>query len=261
MGYRDFPSLGEADEGRRVFTREVAPRYRAQVRTADWEPWEKELLGQKAREGDRVWGIYNIRGVTGEGSYPEGPPEFFDDDFSLSAGLEGTGVDRSDMFHPPGHPQAGHLKLTETTPITSHGAGAKREYRNLSRAMQRNDSSLKTGIGWSGHYRAPARDVEDYSDPRHIGVGPVGDSAQRLAILNKEQRGFTFSSEAGSAAYAEEQEAFKHEGWRKSYVERGGDPAQGIDSTPTPLPDECVELVSMTPAGPIYTSSNLPGCP
>jgi hypothetical protein len=223
------------------------------VQTADWEPWEKERFGQKAREVDRVWGIYNIRGVTGEGSYPIGSPEFFDDDFTLKAGLEGTGVDRSDMFHPPGHPQAGHLKLTESTPITSHGGGARKEYRNLSRAIQRNDSSIKTGIGWSGHYSGPGRDRENYSDPRHINVGEVGDSALGLAILNKEQRGFAFSSEEGSAAFAEEQEAFKHEGWRKSYVESGG--------SLSPLPDECVELVSMTPRGPIYTSSNLPGCP
>lgn len=260
MGYADWPSLGPEDEGRRIFTREVAPAQRSRVQTADWEPWEKERFGQKAREVDRVWGIYNIRGVTGEGSYPIGSPEFFDDDFTLKAGLAGTGVDRSDMFHPPGHPQAGHLKLRESTPITSHGRGARREYRNLSRAMQRNDSSLKTGIGWSGHYSGPGRDRENYSDPRHINVEEVGDSAQRLALLNKEQRGFVFP-ERDSAAEAEEIAAFAHEGWRKSYVERGGDPAAGIDSTPTPLPDECVELVSMTPAGPIYTSSNLPGCP
>jgi hypothetical protein len=139
------------------------------------------------------------------------------------------------------------------TPIASHGPGAAREYKGLSRAIQRNDSSIKTGIGWSGHYSGPGRDRELYSDELHRNVGPVGDSALGLAILNKEQRGFAFSSEEGSAAYAEEQEAFKHEGWRKSYVESGG--------SLSPLPDECVELVSLTPSGPIYTSSNLPGGP
>ena len=255
MGYLDWPSLGPEDVGRRIFTREVAPAQRSRMRTADWDDWEKKLFGQKAKEGDRVWGVYNIRGTTGEGSYPIGSPELFDDDFTLTGGDDGVVSPGQPLaFHPPGHPQEGLLKLREDiTPIASHGPGAAREYATLTRAMQRNDASIKTGIGWSGHYSGPGRDRELYSDERHRNVGPVGDSALGLAILNKEQRGFAFSSERGSAAYAEEQEAFKHEGWRKSYVESGGNLS--------PLPDECVELVSMTPRGPIYTSSNLPGCP
>lgn len=252
MGLRDLPSLKlPQDAGRRIFAREVGERYRARTTATgeEWEPWEKEVFSQKARAGDKIWGIYDIRGSTGAGSYPTGSPLFYGDDIELDSAPE---FDPNDLFYPSDHPRAGQMKAVPTNPISSHGPGVQSEYRRLSRAMQRNDPDAKIGIGWSGHYTGPSRAVENYADPRHVGIEPVGESALRLAQLNKEQRGFVFP-EQGSKAEADEIAAFGHEGWRKSYVERGGNPV--------PLPDDCVELVSLTPAGPIYTSSGLPGCP
>jgi len=241
----------------RFYARELSPR--ARVKFQDWEDWEKRLLshgpeGQAALEG-RKWGVYDIKGATGRGSYPTGSPLLLDDDFNMSISSQGE-------------------RVTQT------GPSPKRAYRKMASALESGDTDVRLGVAWAGAYTGPSRssqlklegtgpNPEASLETGYGGVGPrhpdapdgtgydwpahevAQSSAHGLANLNKEM-GFTFEEGPDS----DEAAAFAHEGWRKSYVDRGR-----WGNIPKPLPDDCVETVSMTEAGPIFKSTGRPGCP
>tara|TARA_Y100001951_G_C11254633_1_gene248614 strand:+ start:360 stop:1097 length:738 start_codon:yes stop_codon:yes gene_type:complete len=245
MGYSDPDDISKVpgfnlavESDRRVMATEAKP---------DFEPWMKEALGLSARESvpaefvspNRMWNLYHTRGRTAEsGSYPEGRPFNISSDFFLG---EGTG-----MFGPK-------------APVRQISPGVKASYGRMSRALRRGEGGPNLGVAWAGAYGGPSRDpdlLREGMEPRERNQEVAQSSAFGLANLNQEQHGFTFpwDIKTGSPAYPEDELAkFKEVGWRKSYVERGG---QNV-----PLPDDCVEVVSLTTEGPIYKSSGLPGCP
>ena len=240
----DYPGFDLAVESdRRVMARETNPHF---------EPWFRERLGLKPGQdipeelaGGKLYNVYQTRGAAAEtGSYPEGPPFAVTQDLSLT---EGTGV-----FGPK-------------APVRQIAPPVKAAYGRMSRALRREDAKTNVGVAWSGAYSGRSRDADLLLEGQP-GRGPDGrggmepqefalSSALGLANLNIEQ-GFTFpwNSKTGSPEYPEDElEKFKEVGHRKSYVERDG---QNV-----PLDDDCVEVVSLTPKGPIYKSTGKPGCP
>ncbi len=240
----DYPGFDLAVESdRRVMARETNPHF---------EPWFRERLGLKPGQdipeelaGGKLYSVYQTRGAAAEtGSYPEGPPFAVTQDLSLT---EGTGV-----FGPK-------------APVRQIAPPVKAAYGRMSRALRREDAKTNVGVAWSGAYSGRSRDADLLLEGQP-GRGPGGrggmepqefalSTALGLANLNIEQ-GFTFpwNIKTGSPEYPEDElEKFKEVGHRKSYVERDG---QNV-----PLDDDCVEVVSLTPKGPIYKSTGKPGCP
>ncbi len=240
----DYPGFDLAVESdRRVMARETNPHF---------EPWFRERLGLKPGQdipeelaGGKLYNVYQTRGAAAEtGSYPEGPPFAVTQDLSLT---EGTGV-----FGPK-------------APVRQIAPPVKAAYGRMSRALRREDAKTNVGVAWSGAYSGRSRDADLLLEGQP-GRGPGGrggmepqefalSTALGLANLNIEQ-GFTFpwNIKTGSPEYPEDElEKFKEVGRRKSYVERDG---QNV-----PLDDDCVEVVSLTPKGPIYKSTGKPGCP
>ncbi len=240
----DYPGFDLAVESdRRVMARETKPHF---------EPWFRERLGLKPGQdipeeltGGKLYSVYQTRGAAAEtGSYPEGPPFAVKQDLSLT---EGTGV-----FGPK-------------APVRQIAPPVKAAYGRMSRALRREDAKTNLGVAWSGAYSGRSRDADLLLEGQP-GRGPGGrggmepqefalSTALGLANLNIEQ-GFTFpwNIKTGSPEYPEDElEKFKEVGHRKSYVEREG--------KNVPLDDDCVEVVSLTPKGPIYKSTGKPGCP
>ena len=240
----DYPGFDLAVESdRRVMARETKPHF---------EPWLRERLGLKPGQAipeefttGKTYNVYQTRGAAAEtGSYPEGPPFAVTQDLSLT---EGTGV-----FGPK-------------APVRQIAPPVKAAYGRMSRALRREDTKTNVGVAWSGAYSGRSRDADLLLEGQP-GRGPGGrggmepqefalSTALGLANLNIEQ-GFTFpwNIKTGSPEYPEDElEKFKEVGHRKSYVERDG---QNV-----PLDDDCVEVVSLTPKGPIYKSTGKPGCP
>jgi hypothetical protein len=240
----DYPGFDLAVESdRRVMARETKPHF---------EPWFRESLGLKPGQDipeefttGKIYNVYQTRGAAAEtGSYPEGPPFTVTQDLSLT---EGTGV------------------FGDKSPVRQIAPPVKAAYGRMSRALRREDAKTNVGVAWSGAYSGRSRDADLLLEGQP-GRGPGGrggmepqefalSSALGLANLNIEQ-GFTFPWDVkkGSPAYPEDElEKFKEVGYRKSYVERDG---QNV-----PLDDDCVEVVSLTPKGPIYKSTGKPGCP
>ena len=238
------------DFDRRVFAREYPMKGPGRPKKSDWGADEKDIYemlsktkeGRRSLSGGGIWGIYNIKGTTGEGNYPEGPPDHFRDSLTLG-------------------PRTDDATAEVLNPVRSRGPGATTEYRRMTRALNRSaDHALaneRVGIAWVGNMRGRARDPELLLDPDnreftdHQTMHLAGSSARVLAGLNKEQ-GFTFA-EQGSTTEKKEIKAFATEGIRKSYWDS--------DKGPKALPDECVETVSLTEQGPIFKSTGLPGCP
>ena len=231
------------DSDRRIMARETKP---------NWEPWFKAQIGLKPGQaipeeltGGKLYSVYQTRGAAAEtGSYPEGPPFTVKQDLRLGPG---TGE-----FGPK-------------SPVRQIAPPVKAAYGRMSRALRREDPDTNLGVAWSGAYMGDSRDADLLLEGQP-GRGPGGrggmepqefalSSALGLANLNIEQ-GFTFpwNIKTGSPEYPEDElEKFKEVGHRKSYVEREG--------KNVPLDDDCVEVVSLTPKGPIYKSTGKPGCP
>ena len=238
------------DFDRRAFAREYPIKGPGRPNKSDWGADEKDIYdmlaktkeGQRSLSGGGIWGIYNIKGVTGEGNYPVGPPDHFRDSLTLG-------------------PLTDNATGEVVNPVRSRGPGATREYRHMTRALNRSaDSKLaneRLGVAWVGNMRGRARDPELLLDPAnsefkdHQTMHLAESSARVLAQLNKEQ-GFTFA-EKDSATEKKEIKAFASEGIRKSYWDS--------DKGPQALRDDCVETVSLTEKGPIFKSTGLPGCP
>ena len=250
MGYSDSDDIRRVpgfdlavESDRRVMARETQPHF---------EPWFKEALGLKQGETipeefttGKLYNIYQTRGAAAEtGSYPEGPPFTVKQDLGLGPG---TGE-----FGPK-------------SPVRQIAPPVKAAYGRMSRVLRREDTKTNLGVAWSGAYQGPSRDADLLLEGQP-GRGPGGrggmepqefalSTALGLANLNIEQ-GFTFpwNIKTGSPEYPEDElEKFKEVGHRKSYVEREG--------KNVPLDDDCVEVVSLTPKGPIYKSTGKPGCP
>ena len=231
------------DSDRRIMARETKP---------NWEPWFKAQIGLKPGQaipeeltGGKLYSVYQTRGAAAEtGSYPEGPLFTVKQDLGLGPG---TGE-----FGPK-------------SPVRQIAPPVKAAYGRMSRALRREDPDTNLGVAWSGAYMGDSRDADLLLEGQP-GRGPGGrggmepqefalSSALGLANLNIEQ-GFTFpwNIKTGSPEYPEDElEKFKEVGHRKSYVEREGGNV--------PLDDDCVEVVSLTPKGPIYKSTGKPGCP
>ena len=231
------------DSDRRIMARETKP---------NWEPWFKAQIGLKPGQAipeelteEKLYSVYQTRGAAAEtGSYPEGPPFTVKQDLGLGPG---TGE-----FGPK-------------SPVRQIAPPVKAAYGRMSRALRREDPDTNLGVAWSGAYMGDSRDADLLLEGQP-GRGPGGrggmepqefalSSALGLANLNIEQ-GFTFpwNIKTGSPEYPEDElEKFKEVGHRKSYVEREGGNV--------PLDDDCVEVVSLTPKGPIYKSTGKPGCP
>ena len=244
----EFNPFGDFDK--RVLTREYPMGGRGRPSKSDWGVSEKDIYemlaktkeGRKSLSGGGIWGIYDIKGPTGEGNYPEGPPVSFNEGFNLG-------------------PRTDDATGEVLNPVRSHGPGAGEEYRRMTRALNRSahhaDADKRLGVAWVGNYRGRSRDPELLLDPDnrefkdHQTMHLAGSSARVLAQLNKEQ-GFTFA-ERGSATEKKEIKAFASEGIRKSYWDS--------DKGPQALSDDCVETVALTEKGPIFKSTGLPGCP
>ena len=238
------------DFDRRAFAREYPIKGPGRPNKSDWGADEKDIYdmlaktkeGQRSLSGGGIWGIYNIKGVTGEGNYPVGPPDHFRDSLTLG-------------------PLTDNATGEVVNPVRSRGPGATREYRHMTRALNRSADSKsaneRLGVAWVGNMRGRARDPELLLDPAnsefkdHQTMHLAESSARVLAQLNKEQ-GFTFA-EKDSATEKKEIKAFASEGIRKSYWDS--------DKGPQALRDDCVETVSLTEKGPIFKSTGLPGCP